>query len=150
MARLRVQAEATSYRSMLDSSTGAGAIADTEADDQDDYTFTQLKADMSLIANVLFSIAGTGAAVWSVAAGWGMPERVALALVSGLVVGVAEVVVLAGYYRRIGEAKAREKARSKWETKTVYKTWVVGGAGDGEKEHGSAEGEEDEEEVKME
>ena len=26
--------------------------------------------------------------MWSVAAGWGMPERVALALVAGLVVGV--------------------------------------------------------------
>ena len=131
MARLRVQAEAHSYRSMLDPSTNA--MIDPETNDQeDDYTFAQLKADMSLIANVLFSIAGTGAAVWSVASGWGMPERVALALVAGLVVGVAEVVVLAGYYRRIEEAKAREKARCKWEKKTVYRTWVVGGTGDGD------------------
>lgn len=142
MARLQAQSEATTYRSMLDST---GAIADAESEDQDDYNFARLKSDMSLIANVLFSIAGTGAAVWCVAAGWDVPERVALALVAGLVVGVAEVVVLAGYYRRIEEAKARERSRSKWERKTVYRTWVVGGAGGaegGEIKRGEAEGEE--------
>ena len=146
MARLQARAEAASYRSMLDPTNSTNAMADPyESEDEDDYTYTQLKADMSLIANVLFSIAGTGAAVWSVATGWGIPERVALSFVAGLVVGVAEVVVLAGYYRRIEEARARERARSKWEKKSVYRTWVVGGAGSGEE--GAAEASEEYEEV---
>ena len=84
----------------------------------------QLKSDLSLIVNVLFSILATGGAVWVVASSWAVPERFALAFVAAIVVGVAEVVVLRSYYRKIEEAKLLE--RKKVERKEVLRTWEIG------------------------
>lgn len=51
--------------------------------------------------------------------------RLALSMSGSLLVGVAEVVVYAGYIRRVGEAKALEKKKK--EVKTIVNTWIVGG-----------------------
>lgn len=41
-------------------------------------------------------------------------------------VAVAEVAIYAGYLRRLGEAKVRE--RGKKERKVVSRTWTIGGS----------------------
>ena len=125
MASLRAQVEADSYRSLLDPADPT--LASLRVKDMDEYTLTDLRSDLSLIANILFSVLATGGAVWAAASPWAVPERFALAFVSSIVVAVAEVVVLSGYYRRIEEAKRVE--RNKVEKKTVVKTWMVGGGG---------------------
>lgn len=122
MRHLRAQAEAESYRKMLNPND---PTLHSLPEDEDEYTMKQLKSDLSLIINVLFSILATGAAVWAVASSWAVPERFALAFVASIVVGVAEVVVLGGYYRKIEEAKISE--RKKVEKKEVVRTWMVGG-----------------------
>lgn len=40
-------------------------------------------------------------------------------------IGVAEVVVYAGYLKRVKEAK--EKGKKEVETKEIVKTWIIGG-----------------------
>lgn len=50
--------------------------------------------------------------------------RLALSMSGSLLVGVAEVVVYAGYIRRVGEAKTQEKKVK--EVKEIVNTWVVG------------------------
>lgn len=50
--------------------------------------------------------------------------RLALSMGGSMVVGVAEVVVYAGYIRRIGEAK-KEAGKLK-EVKEIVNTWVLG------------------------
>lgn len=50
--------------------------------------------------------------------------RLALSISGSMLVGVAEVVVYAGYIRRVGEAKGNEKKLK--EVKQVVNTWVVG------------------------
>lgn len=52
--------------------------------------------------------------------------RLALSMSGSLVVGVAEVVVYAGYLRRVGEAKEKEKERGMKEVKEIVGSWVVG------------------------
>jgi hypothetical protein len=44
------------------------------------------------------------------------------------VVAVAEVVVYAGYLRRLKEA--RRRGRRKWRRKEIIKSWVIGGVGE--------------------
>ena len=121
MSHLRAQAEAESYRTMLNPTDHA---LTSLKEGEEEYTMKQLKSDLSLIVNVLFSILATGGAFWAVASSWAVPERFALAFVAAIVVGVAEVVVLGSYYRKIEEAKILE--RKKVERKEVLRTWEVG------------------------
>jgi len=118
MTRLRAQAEAESYRTML--SLADHALISLK-EEEEEYTMKQLRSDLSLIVNVLFSILATGGAVWAVASSWAVAERFSLAFVAALTVGVAEVVVLGSYYRKIEEAKVLE--RKKVERKEILRTW---------------------------
>jgi TMEM199 family protein len=90
---------------------------------------------MALIFNVLVSILACAGAIWMAARWWSTPARFALSFGGSLLVGVAEVVVYAGYIRRVGEAKGKEKGIR--EFKEVVNTWVVGG--DEYKEDGGQE-----------
>jgi len=118
MTHLRAQAEAESYRTML-CPTDHTLISLKE--EEEEYSMKQLRSDLSLIVNVLFSILATGGAVWAVASSWAIAERFSLAFVAALTVGIAEVVVLGSYYRKIEEAKVLE--RKKVERKEVLRTW---------------------------
>lgn len=123
MARLRLQAEAREYSALTGKS-----LAD-EADEEDEYTFQDLKSQLSVIANVLLSTIATSMAVWMAARGWDVPGRFALAFACSIVVCVAEVVVFGGYLRRIEDSKREEKARINREVKEVVNVWEVGGVG---------------------
>lgn len=124
MKKLRQQAEEASYKA-LTSALSPGELHGEIAGGvgEDDYTLKDLKSDLSLIANVVLSVLATAGAVWAAASGWAVPARFAMAFTSSLVVCLAEVVVLGGYFRRIGEAKSAEKKMV--EKKEVLKTWVM-------------------------
>jgi energy-converting hydrogenase Eha subunit C len=154
MARLRREEEARKYESMLTSSSGGsssnpfsipskGTAHDAFRDpsDDDEITFADVNRQLTLIINVLISIIACGVAIWLVAKHFSAPQRLALAMGGALVVAVAEVVIYAGYLRRIQEAKSVEKAKE--EKKTVVGTWTIGGSLV-EKEAGKASGKEHE------
>lgn len=122
MARLRAEAEEREY-SVL---TNKPHLTSSEGEGEDEYTYQDLKSHLSIIANVLLSVLATSAAVWKVASGWDVAERLALAFTSSLVVCVAEVVVFGGYLRRIDESRQAEKKRSESEEKVVVNAWEFG------------------------
>lgn len=92
MARPRAEAEAKEY--------ARPSNTDTKYQD-DEYTYEDLKRDMSIIVDILISTVATPAAVWMVASSWEVSERLALAFICSLVVRVAKVVIFWGYIRRI-------------------------------------------------
>lgn len=92
-------------------------------DDPDEITFSDVNRQLTLIINVLVSIIACGIGIWLVAWHWAAPARLALSMGGGGVVGVAEVVIYAGYLRRLQTAK--DKERSKKERKTITATWVT-------------------------
>lgn len=124
MARLRAEAEEREYSALTGKphmTSGEG-----EGESEDEYTYNDLKSHISIIANILLSVLATSAAVWKVASGWEVPERLALAFTSSLVVCVAEVVVFGGYLRRIDESRQAEKKRVQNEEKVVVNVWELG------------------------
>jgi hypothetical protein len=147
MARLRKEAEAASYQRMLTdpastslthtfptygSSQGflfppqpTSSSPDDNADDE--LTYADINRQMALIANVLISILACSIGVWKTAWHWNVPERLALSMVSSLVVAVAEVAIYMGYIARLEEARVKEK--KKVETKTVQERWVIEAGG---------------------
>lgn len=143
MARLRREEEARKYERMTNppqpmetfaqrfpAASAARAFAsshqniNTSDPDDDGLTFADVDRQMSLILNVLLSIVACAGGIWVAARWWDTPARLALSMGGSLLVGVAEVVVYAGYIRRVGEAKGKEKGIR--EIKEVVKTWVVG------------------------
>lgn len=122
MARLRAEAEEREYSTL----TGKIYQTSSEGVEEDEYTYNDLKSHISIIVNILLSVLATSAAVWKVASGWGVPERLALAFASSLVVCVAEVVVFGGYLRRIDESRQAEKKRDQNEEKVVVNVWELG------------------------
>jgi len=146
MARLRREEEARAYERMLNpppavetfaqrfptasaahafSSTSAyPSLNDPSTSPADDLTYEDITRQTTLIFNVLVSIFACAAAIWMIARWWDTPARLALTMGGSLLVGVAEVVVYAGYLRRVGEAKG-EEAKVK-EVREIVKTWVVG------------------------
>lgn len=121
MARLRAEAEEREYSALIDK-----PHLSSNEQDEDEYTYNDLKSHLSIIVNVLLSVLATSAAVWKVASGWDVPERLALAFTSSLVVCVAEVVVFGGYLRRIDESRQAEKKRDQNEEKVVVNVWEFG------------------------
>jgi TMEM199 family protein len=90
--------------------------SDTDADD----------ISVSLVLNILLSILLCGFAVsWATRYWESMPARIGLSFAAGIVVGVAEVGVYAGYLRRVELSGKEEKRRSKREVKRVIegKSW---------------------------
>ncbi|PQE07930.1 vacuolar ER assembly Vma12 protein [Rutstroemia sp. NJR-2017a WRK4] len=141
MAKLRREEEARAYERMMNppppmetfaqkypTSSAAHAFAANFADDkntdEDEVTYADIDRQIAVIFNVIVSIVACAAGIWMAAAWWSTPTRLALSMSGSLLVGVAEVVVYAGYIRRVGEAKGKEKKLQ--EVKEVVRTWVVG------------------------
>lgn len=152
MARLRREEESRAYERMINppplqetfpkrftTASAAYAFSSTAAyesfnssTEEDDITYTDVNRQITLILNVLISIAACAAAIWMAARWWDTPARLALSMSGSLLVGIAEVVVYSGYIRRLGEAKQKEEAVK--EVKEIVKTWVIGGEDETEKE----------------
>jgi TMEM199 family protein len=148
MARLRREEESRAYERMIHppppqetfsqrfpTASAAYAFSSTAAyesfnssTEEDDVTYTDVNRQVTLIFNVLISIAACAAAIWMAARWWDTPARLALSMSGSLLVGIAEVVVYSGYIRRLGEAKQKEGAVK--EVKEIVKTWVIGGEED--------------------
>ncbi|MCJ1382456.1 hypothetical protein MMC17_005569 [Xylographa soralifera] len=141
MSRLRKEEEARQYERMINpppevetfsqrfphsptTQLFAGAIQTPFLEDEE-MTYADINRQMTLIINILISIIACSAAIWMVASHWSTPKRLGLSMGGSGMVGVAEIVVYAGYIRRLKEAK--EKSKKAVEVKEIIKTWVIGG-----------------------
>lgn len=140
MARLRREEEARQYERMINpplpmetfqqrfpNSNGTKLFFPSRADigEDDETTYADVNRQMALIMNVLVSIVACSVAIWLAARHWSTPSRLGLSMGGSGMVGVAEVVVYAGYIRRLKEA--REKGKKQLEVKEILKTWIIGG-----------------------
>ena len=137
MARLREEEEARAYERMMNppsqpeafshlfsASSKARLFPTTASKEEDDeITYADINRQVALIINVLVSIIACSIAIWMAARHWSTPLRLGLSMGGSGVVGVAEVVVYAGYLRRVKEAKEKEKSRP--EVKEITETWVI-------------------------
>lgn len=140
MARLRHEEEGRAYERMIEPPVPVETFAQRFPNSQhlnlfptskedigedEEITYADVNRQMALIINVLVSIIACSVALWMVASHWSTPKRLSLSMGGSSMVGVAEVVVYAGYIRRLKEA--RERGRKKIEIKEIIKTWVIGG-----------------------
>ena len=140
MARLRREEENRAYERMINpplpaetfsqrfpNSSHAALFPAAEADigEDDEVSYADINRQMTLIINILISIVACSVAIWLAARHWSTPTRLALSMGGSGMIGVAEVVVYAGYLRRIKEA--RDKGKKDVEIKEIIKTWVIGG-----------------------
>ncbi|MCJ1420446.1 hypothetical protein MMC32_006803 [Xylographa parallela] len=141
MSRLRKEEETRQYERMINpppevetfsqrfphsptTQLFAGGIQTLSVEDEE-MTYADINRQMALILNILISIIACSAAIWMVASHWSTPKRLGLSMGGSGMVGVAEIVVYAGYIRRLKEAK--EKSKKAVEVKEIVKTWVIGG-----------------------
>jgi len=94
-------------------------------EEEDEITYADVNRQMALIINILVSIVACSVAIWMASSHWTTPKRLGLSMGGSGMIGVAEVVVYAGYLRRLKEA--RERGKKKLEVKEIIKTWVIGG-----------------------
>ena len=140
MARLHREEEARTYERMINppppmetfeqrfpGSANAKLFQSSQADigEDDEMTYADINRQIALIMNILVSIVACSVAIWMAARHWNAPARLGLSMGGSGVIGVAEVVVYAGYLRRLKEAK--EKGQKQVEIKEIIKTWVIGG-----------------------
>ena len=140
MARLRREEEDRAYERMINPprpaetfsqrfphSSHAALFPAAQADvgDDDEVTYADINRQMTLIINILISIVACSVAIWLAARHWSTPTRLGLSMGGSGMIGVAEVVVYAGYLRRIKEA--RDKGKKNVEVKEIIKTWIIGG-----------------------
>ena len=97
----------------------------TDTGEDDDISYADINRQMALIINILISIVACSVALWLVARQWSTPSRLGLSMGGSGMIGIAEVVIYAGYLRRLKEA--REKGKKEVELKEIVKTWVIGG-----------------------
>ena len=97
----------------------------TDAVEEDEISYADINRQMALIINILISIVACSWALWLVARHWSTPSRLGLSMGGSGMIGIAEVVIYAGYLRRLKEA--REKGKKEVELKEIVKTWVIGG-----------------------
>jgi len=143
MARLRREEEARAYERMINPQAAAQSFAQRfpkspyadlfpaathTIDDDDEITYADINRQMALILNILVSIVACSVAIWLAASHWSTPKRLGLSMSGSGIVAVAEVVVYAGYLRRVKEAK--EKGKKEVETKEIIKSWVITSAAD--------------------
>lgn len=141
MARLRREEEARAYERMINPQAVAESFAGrypkspyaelfpaaTQAiNDDDEITYADINRQMALILNILVSIVACSVAIWIAASHWSTPKRLGLSMSCSGIVAVAEVVVYAGYLRRVKEAK--DKGKKEVETKEIIKSWVISSA----------------------
>ncbi len=144
MARLRREEEARTYERMIQPQPAAKSLAEPatstshatlfapsaqDIGDDDDITYADVNRQMALIMNILVSILACSVAIWLAASHWSTPKRLGLSMSGSGIVAIAEVVVYAGYLRRIKESK--DKSKKEIETKEVIKSWVIGGRTEG-------------------
>ena len=144
MARLRREEEDRAYERMINppipaesfsqrfpKSSQAKLFPAPQADtgENDEVSYADINRQMTLIINILLSIVACSVAIWLVARQWSTPVRLGLSMGGSGMVGVAEVVVYAGYLRRIKEA--REKGTKGIENRKIFKTWIIGGENGG-------------------
>lgn len=140
MARLRREEEDRAYERMINpplptetfsqrfpKSPHAALFPAAQADigEDDEVSYADINRQMALIINILISIVACSVAIWLAARHWNTPTRLGLSMGGSGVIGIAEVVVYAGYLRRIKEA--REKGKRDVEIKEIIKTFVIGG-----------------------
>lgn len=97
----------------------------TDAGEDDEISYADINRQMALIINILVSIVACSVALWLVARHWSTPARLGLSMGGSGMIGIAEVVIYAGYLRRLKEA--RQKGKKEVEMKEIVKTWVIGG-----------------------
>ena len=142
MARLRREEEARAYERMISPPIVAETFAQrfpasqaaklfptrtqpgTDESD-DEITYSDINRQMALIINILVSILACSVAIWMASSHWSTPKRLGLSMGGSGLIGIGEVVVYAGYLRRLREA--REKGKKHVETKEIMRTWVIGG-----------------------
>ena len=140
MARLRREEEARAYERMINpppppetfsqrfpNSPHVALFPSAQADigEDDEVSYADINRQMALIINILVSIVACSVAIWLAARHWSTPTRLGLSMGGSGMIGVAEVVVYAGYLRRVKEA--REKGKKNVEVKEIVKTFVIGG-----------------------
>ena len=139
MARLRREEEAREYDRMTSppppsetlsqrfpGSRHAHLFPAYQADvgEDDEVSYADVNRQMTLIINIIVSIVACSVVIWMAARHWSTPSRLGLSMGGSSMVGVAEVIVYAGYLRRVREAK--EKGKKAVEIKEIVKTWVIG------------------------
>lgn len=139
MARLRRDEEDRAYERMIHpplpketfsqrfpNSSHAALFPPTQADvgEDDEVSYADVNRQMTLIINILVSIVACSVAIWLAARHWTTPTRLGLSMGGSGMIGIAEVVVYAGYLRRVKEA--REKGKKNVEVKEIIKTWYFG------------------------
>ena len=140
MARLRREEEDRDYERMITprlpmetfsqrfpNSNHAALFPTAQADigEDDEISYADINRQMTLIINIMISIVACSVAIWLAARHWTTPTRLGLSMGGSGMIGIAEVVVYAGYLRRIKEA--REKGKKNVEVKEIIETFVIGG-----------------------
>ena len=95
------------------------------SDENDEITYSDINRQMALVINILVSIIACSVAIWMASSRWSTPKRLGLSMGGGGLIGIGEVVVYAGYLRRLKQA--RQKGKKDVEVKEILKTWVIGG-----------------------
>ncbi|MCJ1462788.1 hypothetical protein MMC07_001391 [Pseudocyphellaria aurata] len=140
MARLRRDEETRAYERMINPPPHVETFSDrfpltsnvklfpstTQADtnEDDEITYADINRQMALIINILVSIVACSVAIWMASSHWSTPKRLGLSMGGSGMIGIGEVVVYAGYIRRLKEARQKEKKQV--EVKEILKTWVIG------------------------
>lgn len=142
MARLRREEEARAYERMINPPIMAETFAQrfpasqnaklfptrtqSGTDENDDeITYSDINRQMALIINIIVSILACSVAIWIASSHWSTPKRLGLSMGGSGLIGIGEVVVYAGYLRRLKQAQ--EKGKKQVEVKEILKTWVIGG-----------------------
>ena len=143
MARLRREEEDRAYERMINppppletfsqrfpNSPHAALFPSAQADvgEDDEISYADINRQMTLIINILVSIVACSVAIWLAARHWSTPSRLGLSMGGSGMIGIAEVVVYAGYLRRVKEA--RRKGKKDVEVKEIIKTFVIGREGE--------------------
>lgn len=111
MFRLRAAEEQKTYTALLaQQARDERRALYGHADPSDEGTEDNISP--SLVLNILLSVVMCAVATFQITKWWAGGNdgvRVLMSLGTGIVVGVAEVGVYAGYLRKVGEAKAKER-----------------------------------------
>ena len=132
MARLRREQEARSYEKLIGPTPTLDRMPhqrfargiNTDNDEADEITYADINRQMALIVNILISVVACSVALWMASSHWSTPKRLGLSMGGSGFIGIAEVVVYAGYLRRLQVAK--DKGKKDIEVKEIIKTWVIG------------------------
>ena len=139
MARLRREEEDRVYERMINpplptetfsqrfpssAYTNLFPVSKMDIGEDDEISYADINRQMALIINILISIVACSVALWLAARHWSTPSRLGLSMGGSGMIGVAEVVVYAGYLRRLKDA--RDKGKKEVESKEIVETWVIG------------------------